>query len=83
LNLHSFRNQNLRVFAAEPFMRLVGETLDPEEEAASRIIEADVTTAPLSVPAPVAPRMPAGRSELSSCWRRLLFGPDTDVAPPE
>jgi hypothetical protein len=51
--------------AAEPFMRVVGEMLDLEEEAArAEIIDADVTAAPLpapesSPPATAAPNGPA------------------------
>src|SRR5436305_5043600 len=47
--------RNMPRMAAEPFMRVVGEMLDLEEEAAqTEIIDADVTAASLPAAAPTA-----------------------------
>jgi hypothetical protein len=46
--------------AAEPFMRVVGEMLDLEEESArEEVIDADVTAAPLPASPSTAPSPPA------------------------
>jgi hypothetical protein len=55
--------RNMPRMAAEPFMRVVGEMLDLEEESArEEIIDADVTAASLPAPASAA-AAPAASSE--------------------